>query len=264
VAVAQKPADVRAYEEWLRSAHNVDVYGAPRSHYESVTAKVKVDLERSATWRGLVDAMREYGEEYVLTTNYQLFTADAELPLALKPYDSFVLKTFRRNVIDNGQWPDPPAGGWILPTGWFVAINDMIRTSVVVKYLDGIKFLVSKITTYATNNQLASRVDFEAKETGYYAAHIYLVRQFEIPRENWDTEKAEIAVEIQVTSQLQDVLGQLTHPFYELRRVRLREPEEKWQWVYNSDEFVPNYLGHILHYVEGMIMVVRERSKEEK
>lgn len=32
-----------------------------------------------------------------------------------------------------------------------------------------------------------------------------------------------------------------------------------WQWQYRGDQFVPNYLGHILHYIEGMIMEVRER-----
>lgn len=34
----------------------------------------------------------------------------------------------------------------------------------------------------------------------------------------------------------------------------------KWQWDYESDEFIPNYLGHILHYIEGMIMEVRKRE----
>jgi hypothetical protein len=264
MAVAQKPEGIPAYEAWLRTAHSIEISGATRSHYQSVTERVKIDLEQSGAWRSLVAAMREFGDEYLTQTTYQLFTAEPTLPLSLKSFDSFLLKTYRRNVIENRKWPDPPDSGWLLPTSGFSAVNDLIRTNVVVKYLDGIKFLTTKFVAFAAQNQLESKVDFEARPEGYYAAHVYLTREFEIPRPNWDTEKANISVEIQVTSQLQDVLGRLTHPYYELRRVRLREPEEKWQWIYDSEEFVPNYLGHILHYVEGMIMEVRERLRENK
>ena len=38
----------------------------------------------------------------------------------------------------------------------------------------------------------------------------------------------------------------------------------KWQWDYKSDEFSANYLGHILHYVEGMIVEIREKQKKEE
>jgi hypothetical protein len=53
------------------------------------------------------------------------------------------------------------------------------------------------------------------------------------------------------------------HKYYEERRKRIKEENIKWQWNYKSDEFTVNYLGHILHYVEGMIMEVRETQKEE-
>ncbi len=45
-----------------------------------------------------------------------------------------------------------------------------------------------------------------------------------------------------------------------MRRKLLKPPDTKWQWDYKGDEFATNYLGHILHYVEGMIMDVRERD----
>jgi hypothetical protein len=264
MAATQKPVDIAAYKAWLATAHGVDISDETRAYYRSVTDRVKIDLEQLAAWQRLARAMSEFGDEYLLQTTFPLFTAEPALPLFLKPFDSFLLKTYRRNVVENGRWPDSPDGGWLLPTNWFGAINDLIRTYVVVKYLDGVKFLTSKIVDFGTKRKLAPRVDFEAREEGYYAAHVYLTRRFEIPKQNWDTEKVRISVEIQVTSQLQDVLTRLTHPYYEVRRARLQAPQEKWQWLYDSEEFVPNYLGHILHYVEGMIMEVRERSTEGK
>ena len=43
---------------------------------------------------------------------------------------------------------------------------------------------------------------FEATEEGYYAVHIYVPEEFEIPRIDWDTEMVTASVEIQVTTQI--------------------------------------------------------------
>ncbi len=63
-----------------------------------------------------------------------------------------------------------------------------------------------------------------------------------------------------MTTQLQEVIRRLLHTYYEDKRQSKKE-QTKWQWNYNSDEFSANYLGHILHYVEGMIMEVREKQR---
>jgi hypothetical protein len=55
----------------------------------------------------------------------------------------------------------------------------------------------------------------------------------------------------------------LLHKYYEERRKKIGAEDVKWQWNYKTDEFVANYLGHILHYVEGMIMEIRDKQKEE-
>ena len=64
-------------------------------------------------------------------------------------------------------------------------------------------------------------------------------------------------MEIQITTQVQELILNLLHKYYERRRNKI-EPDN-WQWDHASDEFATNYLGHILHYVEGMIVEVRER-----
>lgn len=70
-------------------------------------------------------------------------------------------------------------------------------------------------------------------------------------------------IEIQITTQLQEVIRSLLHKYYEDRRKGVEAEGTKWQWDYKSDEFVANYLGHILHYVEGMIMDIREKQRKE-
>jgi ppGpp synthetase/RelA/SpoT-type nucleotidyltranferase len=180
--------------------------------------------------------------------------------LKTKPFDSFLNKTFRKNVVNNIKWPEPPDGGWILPNNWFQHINDMVRTYLVVKYLDGVNFLVSNLEELCYETECPCKVDYEAKQEGYYAAHVYVSFTCDIPRPDWDTKKEAILFEIQITTQLQEVIRRLLHKYYERRRAEVSKADITWQWDYKSEEFAANYLGHILHYVEGMIMDVRDKK----
>ena len=185
--------------------------------------------------------------------------------LLTKSFDSFLVKTFRTNVLDNKRWPEAPKSGWLLPNEsneWYSQVNDIVRTCFVVKYLDGVEFLVNKLNKLATLAEAKSTSYFVAGDDGYYAAHLNITQSFEIPLLTFDTEKRQISVELQVTSQLQELIRTLLHRHFEARRQCTPEERSQWQWDYRSDEFATNYLGHILHYLEGMIIDVRDRPRE--
>ena len=186
---------------------------------------------------------------------------DTKPVIVIKPFASLVLKTYRKNILDNKNWPTEPQEGWILPTNWFTRINDIVRTLIEVKYLDGVGFMIEKIKSQCELSHISCNVFLEAREEGYYAAHLYLKQNFEIPRENWDTEKVDVSIELQITTQLQEVIRTVLHDYYENRRQKPKD-EVKWQWEYQSNEFAVRYLGHILHYVEGMIVDIRDKQKE--
>lgn len=92
---------------------------------------------------------------------------------------------------------------------------------------------------------------------GHYAGHVDFCPVFRIPNVEWETESVAVGVEIQVTTQLQELIRNLLHKHYEARRIGA-VPDRPWQWDYESTEFAANYLGHILHYIEGMIVDVRQ------
>lgn len=260
----QKPQDIHQYKRWLAKERHCEISDTTETYYNSVTTTVRQALAGSGFWKGLVASLREYDDEYRVKTGYPLFMGSYELTLDVKTFDSFLLKTFRKNVLENKRWPEPPANGWVLPQDWFSKINDIIRTSLVVKYLDAVEFTVEKITSFCGQYGLQCPSFLEAREEGYYAAHLYPKREFEIPKVTWDTQKVDFSIEIQVTTQLQEAIRNLLHKYYDERRKHVPKEEElKWQWDYKSDEFAANYLGHILHYVEGMIMEIRERQKGE-
>jgi ppGpp synthetase/RelA/SpoT-type nucleotidyltranferase len=51
---------------------------------------------------------------------------------------------------------------------------------------------------------------FEAKEEGYYAAHISVLQNFAVPGPSWDSTNINVWIEIQITTQLQEVYSEVT------------------------------------------------------
>ena len=257
----EKPQTISEYNKWLRDCHAVRRTSLSQARYESVANSIFQAFVNSTIWNTIINRVEHFEQQYYLDTEYNLLATTSRPQVQVKPFDSFLLKTFRKNILQNPNWPDEPKDGWYLPDSWYSRINDIIRTRFVVKYLDGVEFLTEQMSVLLADHDCPSRVDFEAREEGYYAAHLYAPYKCEIPREDWDTETVMAIVEMQVTTQVQDVIGILLHKYYETRRKRGEDSEQKWQWDYSSDEFAANYLGHILHYVEGMMMDIRERQR---
>ena len=251
------PNNLSEYLEWLKNKHT----NYTKAYHNLVIKNLKQDFEKSPFWIDLTDKLKDYNQEYQLKTGYDLLLSEQPPCVLVKSYESFINKTYRKNFIENKNSPNEPEGGWYLQENWLSRINDIIRTLVVVKYFDGVTFINERIKSLCEQNGLECRIDMEAKEEGYYASHIYTKMNFEIPRLKWDTEQKEINIEIQITTQLQEVIRKLLHKYYEKNRVSKKTNIDKWQWDHKTDEFAANYLGHILHYIEGMIMEIREKQK---
>lgn len=131
--------------------------------------------------------------------------------------------------MDNGNWPDEPGDDWITPGNWYTKVNDIVRTLIIVKYLDGVDFVQDKIKSLCDYHVQKCRVYFEAREEGYYTAHLYTKRSFNIPKITWDTEEVNISIEIQITTQLQEVIRKLLHKYYENRTETVKKENTKWQ-----------------------------------
>lgn len=257
-----KPKDENEYKKWLFEFHGIEITNKTQIYYDSVTSKIVKDLKDSDFWKQLTSNLKEFDDTYINEKGYDLLATVVEPELFIKPFDSFLTKTYRKNILENRYFPEPPNGGWILPENWFARINDIVRTLFVVKYLDGVDFLITKIQGLCNTCSLKSNSFFEARKEGYYAAHFYLHRKFEIPNQNWDTQTIDFTIEFQITTQLQEVIRKLLHTYYEKRRIKLKPFDDSWMWDYASEEFATNYLGHMLHYIEGMIVDIRERQKK--
>jgi hypothetical protein len=258
----EKPT-VEEYPNWLQEVFFEPLSKSYENFYQTVTLRMKSEFENSLFWQTLLENLREYNDEYYQKTSYQLIRSFDPPTILIKPFESFLLKTYRKNILENKNWPEPPSNGWYLPDNWFLRVSDTLRTLIEVKYLDGVEFLINKIKILG--QELPTRIEahLEARDEGYYAAHLYVSHIFEIPNFKWDTQHIDTKVEIQITTQLQEVIRQLLHSYYEEAR-KTSKKSDQWQWDFRSNEFAANYLGHILHYLEGIIVEVRDEQSQIK
>lgn len=257
------PSNIEEYKNWLRNQYNVPIDPEYKVYYESVTSRMKVGFEASTIWQEISTNLREFNDEYYIKTDHHLLLYNNIPNVFIKPFTSFIEKTYRKNIIENENWPSPPLHGWSGPPNWFQNTNDLVRTFFTVKYLDGVEFLIDKITARCKSRSIDTDVKYRASDEGYYAAHLYLYYPIDIPARNGSAEGIDVSVEVQITTQLQEVIRRLLHKYYEVKRIEQGDRQIPWQWDYKSQEFLPNYLGHILHYIEGMIMEARRRSGEQ-
>jgi ppGpp synthetase/RelA/SpoT-type nucleotidyltranferase len=232
-----------------------------REYYENTAKHLNRQFTESHFWISLRGRLLNLDQRYLVDNDEYLLALgnNSIQDPTTKPWESLLAKTYRKNV---HQYPGEYPHGWITPNTWFQRINDILRTTILVRYLDGIDLVCDLVREVAEDHGLELQpVSKEARDYGYYGVHI-VVR---IPMSMIDPYSAlvtrVIPVELQVSTQIKDVFRNLSHKFYEARRSRLNTAAEKWQWDYGCEEFVPNYLGHMLHYCEGMIMQVRMRRE---
>lgn len=247
---------------WLKERLDVELQSSHNIHYNNAIVQMKEQLDKSSFWRLLCRNLNEFNDEYYGEYGSDLLKEKKAPTVFKKPFLSFIDKVYRENIIDNENFPGEPTSGWITPENWFSKINDILRTTIVVRYLDGIEYLGTRLEALCSkHSRLVDKCHYLARIDGYYAAHLYFSIEFEIPGMKWDTQRVNSSIEIQITTQVKEVIKDLLHPHYVRRRLKRSSEEDIWQWQYDSPEFATNYLGHIIHYVEGMMVGIRKGDK---
>lgn len=254
------PKDEQAFIAWLGKKYGFQ-YSLYSNYYKYASKALKDNLESSEYWKHFEDFLREINLEYQKEFSCELLETTQLPEIYIKELKSVVNKAFRKNFLKNDLRPEEPKDGWIGPDNWFEKLNDILRTTIVVNYLDGVSFLITKLKDYANKYGYEFKHDYEARDNGYYAAHTGTKISLTMPR-NGDLEDVNVSIslEIQITTPLQKLVKDLLHTYYEEDRCssNLDEPT-LWQWEYKSDRFNTNYMGHIVHYVEGMIVRLRDK-----
>ena len=258
IQVMDKLSTLSEYIDWAKRIRGVDFTDTQHLtlyHYNAQTAH-NVMLNHPFI-KGLPTQLTKWSEEYKADFGSDLLMENSTLELDEKSYDSAVNKSFRENIISNEQYPEPPEKGWATPQNLLTYINDGVRGSLVCKFIDGPSYLSDRLAKYAEILGLKYRRYSQEKDEGYYAYHFYAGFSVTLLEPNGSTREAVVNMEIQVTTQLQDVLRSLTHRFYEERRLQSEVDRSKWKWDYASNRFKVGYLSHALHLLEAVIVESR-------
>jgi hypothetical protein len=273
-----KPASIDEYRVWLGERGAINVNHDARTEYG-----IWSDALRNAFdpfWTALSNDLPNIDYEYLKRERDRLLMGGAiRAPkVIVKDFEGFLGKTWRRNCIENEEWPHPPADtGWLIPywatfhdgagvaepqTDWLQCISDIVRTRFVTKYLDGAIFLEERVYEVAKRLGVATEDVGPVRQStfaGHYGIHFETIHDIAI-----GGKKRKMRVEIQLITQFTEAISNTLHAFY--RSLREKEPRERegWQWEYESPEFAGNYLGHILHYLDGQVVHARRAAKEMK
>jgi ppGpp synthetase/RelA/SpoT-type nucleotidyltranferase len=259
-----KPEVGAEYLDWLDRVWRGDTRELREGRFLHQQGDLRQAFAASPYWREVARRLYDWSTDYRTETDALLFQGAPAVPkLANKPWQSFLSRTWRENVHRNDNWPDPPPGGWWLPDNWFERAWDIVRTRFVVRYMDGVKTLAENLVACAEERRfkLDAHVDAEAKADGYYAYHVLVRQPFAVPALDYGGNQERTSyIEIQVMTELAEVVSQLTHPLYETRR-EAQPAEMPALWKEDSDEHEIIALGQQSAKLERDVLRIRKQNR---
>ncbi|MBM4410465.1 MAG: hypothetical protein FJ037_03915 [Chloroflexi bacterium] len=245
------------YKSWLERFTKTPLTSQKRLFDIRVT-EMQEATETSPFWVSLLASLREWDTQYQLDRGARLLAGYVPT-LEKKTFESALNKAFRRDCLNNPLWPDSEDGATrAVPSTYHSTFNDLVRTTIYVRYLDGAPFLAERICELCVSHGSSASNQPRADVNGYYAVHVEFPQTAEVTTRDFARETIQFNVEIQIATMTQRIVRELSHNFYESRRVS-PQPEEGWQWKPGTEAFETGYLGHLLHYADGMLVATRDR-----
>jgi hypothetical protein len=259
-----KPASWQQFKQRM-SDHGMVVEDSDktRRHFETSQVALLNDLRNNGFFQKLPAHLERMAEKYLSRTRTPLFLHGSlsTFELQKKGYDSAIDKAYRLNVAWNRNWPRPPTSGeWVGPHNWHEHLDDLVRGILVCKYMDGPHLTCEGMKQLASEAGVDADYSSRQLDNGYYAYHFYLTVPVEFVDQDWEMKKCNLKVEVQVTTQLQELGRSLTHEGYVKRRSQLSQDKNAWKWDHSSDQFKAGYIAHTLHLIEGLILDMRNKS----
>ena len=258
----KKPESLAEFLAWA-ATENLDFTNAERFYATNIPS-LRDQVQGHAFFKQLSDKLSSADDAYRQTTGSRLLLEGtaSEFLTGAKPFPSVMDKAFRLNVLWNDKWPHPPRTGWIAPATWFSALDDVIRGTLVCKYIDGPAFLCTHLKKHADDCGVNSKHGSRELDDGYYAYHFYVAVPVTYTDHKWDAQTCDMTIEIQITTQFQELARSLTHEDYEATRSdpKRNRRDSSWKWDYASERFKRSYLSHTLHLLEGLVLELRSHG----
>lgn len=203
-------------------------------------------------WNTAKEKLPHWASEYRRSTGGDLLAKPGLPDFIGKSCDRIRSKLYqdhRRKKVDPTK--ALPPGGPPVPL-----LDDLVRTRINCKFLDGVEYLGKVLFHLAEEMNLNPGRDRKGRIEGYYAQHITFEGDVFF-RMGGSSSPVRITCEIQLATDLSTRIWEATHPIYEETRDTDEEPAD-WQWDPNDVRFVSRQLGHMIHLADGLLVRLRE------
>lgn len=136
-------------------------------------------------------------------------------------------------------------------------LADLVRTRLVVGYLDGVDYMSAAILDTAREIGVVCAREQKGELEGYFAHHLTFEEMLPF-RFGGATYLTKVTCEVQVATWSATRVWDLSHKLYESDRDS--EPSAPtWQWDQENPRFLCHQLGHVLHLTEGLFVQLRNK-----
>jgi ppGpp synthetase/RelA/SpoT-type nucleotidyltranferase len=252
------------FPDWMESRFPGCIKPEHENWYQLNLNLAEQALQNSLFYANLEELLEKASLEFGNSSKGKLFDSIKRPVFVKKSFASCLNKSYRHNVVYNDRFPNPPENGWWTPENWFESINDLLRTQIKCRFADGVPILAREICSSAALHGLKHDTSVESRDAGYYAHHVTIKVPALISDITWQTKEVPLQVEIQVLTQLQALVYDITHVFYSETRASISEQSSNWKWDLGSNRFRASYMGHTLHLIDSLIVELRKNVIDSK
>jgi ppGpp synthetase/RelA/SpoT-type nucleotidyltranferase len=208
----------------LQAATKKD-FSESETHYESFAARATLAVQGSDFYGRLLEVHEELSMKRVagkIRAIESWSNGENEFRIVTKSWESLVDKLYRINKEENKLFSNPPivptieeraraeeaeAQRWVTPEIAHEVVDDLLRTKIVVPFVDEVVEVGDEIMAAVDESGLKRFRRYHAKDSGYHARHYYILLPVPGDEETADTT---VALEVKVLTKMQDLLGELT------------------------------------------------------
>ena len=251
------------YAEWHLENINENLHPGAKTQYEFNIRAAKTEIESDHFIQEINSKLKDWDDQYFSDKKCHMLSYKPTIDINIKNFDSVLSKIYRYNISQNKSFPNPPSQGWLNLDNLYERINDLFRCQIICRYVDCYEFLIEKIQELADTVGYEANHYGQARETGYYAHHVYVKIPAQINSSN-GIRSVTIQFEIQITTQLQFILYDITHIYYNKNRNDVNMASNDWKWDFKSSQFRAGYISHSLHLLEAIIAEIRDNVFQEE
>ena len=238
------------------------------SSYKSAALNLLGKIQESNFWNTLLDNLQTWNYQYEQKNKVELFKDKPTL--VHKPFKSFEEKIYRKcrdctkrkldcmktcKLVTNENFP----------INFFGVFDDVIRTQIIVKYIDGVELLRNHVLDLKNSiDRIKIDSRYVSNKQGYYALHMYIKEKYPVLNQNYGTSIQKIQYEIQMTTEMKILVKNELHKYYESDRICIddKKDSEFWAGAFDNYEFKLRHIGHMVHFIEVLLVEIRDKKGE--